>query len=344
MSAIDVIIPTYNNPEELERCLRGFCYQTFEDFRLLICIDGSFEKTDPVLHSSEFPFPLEILKHPEGERRGRNATRNLAIPHLKASILVTLDSDMVPDVTLLEHHFQLISEKDCVSLGQVVYANRDTNSWADYIQTRGMNKYRNREVLPPYYLTTGNAAMPARYFIELGGQDASMIHYGGGDTEFAYRLNRAFNPPVIFNAKAVAFSVIAAVGGEHQPAVTDRDQLDLLLVATTAQVRRPALAHVEGVVELFQLRRRGQIVLAPEDVADAAACAQGQSGQDDGQQARAERLLANHHVSLLAPAGRTQLVQLHAHQTIEIPPLGEGLGIGRPRPGRIATGQGQVAP
>ena len=208
MSAIDVIIPTYNNPEELERCLRGFCYQTFEDFRLLICIDGSFEKTDPVLHSSEFPFPLEILKHPEGERRGRNATRNLAIPHLKASILVTLDSDMVPDVTLLEHHFQLISEKDCVSLGQVVYANRDTNSWADYIQTRGMNKYRNREVLPPYYLTTGNAAMPARYFIELGGQDASMIHYGGGDTEFAYRLNRAFNPPVIFNAKAVALSVM----------------------------------------------------------------------------------------------------------------------------------------
>ena len=115
---------------------------------------------------------------------------------------------MVPNATLLEHHFQLVSGKECVSQGQVIYTNRDTNSWADYIQTRGVNKYKDGEVLPPFYLTTGNAAMPARYFIELGGQDASMIHYGGGDTEFAYRLNRTYNPPVIFNAKAIAFSVM----------------------------------------------------------------------------------------------------------------------------------------
>jgi glycosyltransferase involved in cell wall biosynthesis len=208
MSAIDVIIPTYNNLEELKRCLHGFYHQTFTNFRLLICIDGSTDHTESFLCSMEFPFPLTILNHPGGAHRGRNASRNLAISHIQASILVTLDSDMVPDTRLLEHHFQLVSDRGCVSQGQVIYKNRDTNSWADYIQTRGMYKYKNREPLPPYYLTTGNMAVPARYFIELRGQDASMVHYGGGDTEFAYRLNRTYNLPVIFNTEAIAFSVM----------------------------------------------------------------------------------------------------------------------------------------
>jgi glycosyltransferase involved in cell wall biosynthesis len=208
MSAIDVIIPTYNNIEELKKCMQGFYNQTFTDFRLLICIDGSTDHTETYLRSTEFPFPLKILTHPGRVHRGRNASRNLAVSHLRASILVTLDSDMVPDDHLLEQHFRLVSDRGCVSQGQVIYTNRNTNSWADYIQTRGMNKYKDRESLPPYYLTTGNMAMPARYFIELRGQDASMIHYGGGDTEFAYRLHRTCNLPVIVNTKAVAFSVM----------------------------------------------------------------------------------------------------------------------------------------
>lgn len=206
MPSIEIIIPTYNNLDELIKCLDGFKTQTFHDFRVLVCIDGSSDNTENYLSTHAFPFAIKILMHPGHTHKGRNATRNLAIHHLDAKYLITLDSDTVPSEDFLEKHETLLSQKKCLAQGRIIYVNRKQNVWADYTQTRGKNRFQDQSELPPYYLTTGNAAMPAECFIQSGGQDPNMITYGGGDTEFAYRLHQQFALPVIYNKQAAAYS------------------------------------------------------------------------------------------------------------------------------------------
>ncbi len=203
---IDVVIPTYNNLEELKACLEGFKKQSFSDFRVLICVDGSTDNTVEYFKFADYPFNYLILTHADKKNKGRNAARNLSLNHLKAAYLVMLDSDVVPDPYFLQEHLSFLEKERCISAGHIEFTNRKTNTWADYYQTRGKYKYRHKQVIPGYYLTTGNVAMKTDYFIRIGGQDAKIDQYGGGDTEFAYRLEQTFQLPVIYNRKACGTS------------------------------------------------------------------------------------------------------------------------------------------
>lgn len=203
----DVIVPTYENADELGACLEGLQRQTFTSFRVLVCIDGESLSVRELLKKLHLPgMESLVLSHPGNAHRGRNATRNLALPHIRAPFLAMIDSDIVPAPQWLAEHYRVLKQTDCVSLGDVRYINVQENPWARYLQRRGKNKYRDGQQVPPYYLATGNLALPSRYFLELGGQDEHMRGYGGGDTEFALRLEQRFAVPVIFNARAAAYS------------------------------------------------------------------------------------------------------------------------------------------
>ena len=124
----DIIIPTYNNRDELLACMNGFEQQTMKDFRLLICIDGS---TDDTIESIEHlcslsTLQIEILQHHDRVNHGRNATRNLALPHIKAEYLAFLDSDAIPAPDFLEQHLTILRKGFCISAGDLIYTNADT--------------------------------------------------------------------------------------------------------------------------------------------------------------------------------------------------------------------------
>ena len=206
MALFDIIIATYNNLNELKSCLAGFETQTMKDFRLLICVDGSTDGTLEYLSSTGYQFEFEVFTHADGKRRGRNPARNLSLGHITSKYIVMFDSDIRPAPDFLEKHLELLKNKKCISLGDVIYTDSATNYLSDYLQHRGKNKYRNGDEIPAYYLITQNVAFESQYFIQIKGQDASMVTYGGGDTEFAYRLWKTFNLPVIFNASAAGYS------------------------------------------------------------------------------------------------------------------------------------------
>jgi len=206
----DIIIPTYNNRDELLACIRGFEQQTIKDFRLLICIDGSTDDTiesieQLYLHST---LHIEILQHHDRANHGRNATRNLALPHIKAEYLAFLDSDAIPAHDFLEQHLSILRNGFCISAGDLIYTNADTNAWANYLHTRGKKRFESGQEVPFQYITTGNLALPSKIFIELGGQDENMKLYGGGDTEFAYRLHMQFPLPIRYAKQAIAYSIM----------------------------------------------------------------------------------------------------------------------------------------
>lgn len=206
----DIIIPTFNNREEVLSCISGFESQTLNDFRLLICIDGS---TDGTLNAIEefrkqSSLNIEIFEHPDKKNHGRNATRNLALPFINAKYLICLDSDAVPAPDFLEQHYSILRKELCVSSGDLTYSNAHENTWANYLHTRGKKRFESGEMIPFKYITTGNLALPSSMFIELGGQDITMKTYGGGDTEFAYRLHTQFTVPIYYAKYAVAYSVM----------------------------------------------------------------------------------------------------------------------------------------
>lgn len=214
MAVFDIIIPTYNNCAELEKCLLTLEYQTFTNFRALICVDGSTDNTLYFLSDYSPTFQVKVLQHSDGKNHGRNPARNLALPYIDAEYILFIDSDIELQPDCLQRHYELLNRLNCVSVGEVRYTNADINIWAEYLQTRGKNKYSNGDEIPPQYLITQNAAHRARYFIEIGGQDASMTLYGGGDTEYALRLFQHYHLPTIFNEQAAGKSAMNKTLGE----------------------------------------------------------------------------------------------------------------------------------
>ncbi|MEJ2628703.1 MAG: glycosyltransferase [bacterium] len=206
MSLFDVIIPTFQNPDTLKKCLEGFSLQTFSDFRILLCIDGNPRQVNNYLMGSTFPFDIIPLQHKQGTRQGPNATRNLALPHVQSEYLLLFDSDCIPTPELMEQHYRILDKSDCFSLGELVYQNSRTNILADYVQSRGKNKCIDQQVLPYKYVTSQNLALKREYFVQIGGQDVDIKSYGG-DIEFGFRLGKNFSLPLIYNKKASSYAV-----------------------------------------------------------------------------------------------------------------------------------------
>ena len=108
----DVIIPTFNNLPDLKQCLEGFSKQTFKDFRVIVCVDGSTDGTNEYLDSEKFEFSLLKLTHPNGINMGRDETRNLALPEINSKFLLFIDSDIFSSENLLLKHYDLLKTHD----------------------------------------------------------------------------------------------------------------------------------------------------------------------------------------------------------------------------------------
>jgi len=88
---VSVIIPTYNRAEELRRCLGSLVTQTFKDFEVLVCDDGSTDRTSSVVE--EFSSRLNVAYSRDGNFGGPARPRNRGIEHARGEYLAFLDSD-----------------------------------------------------------------------------------------------------------------------------------------------------------------------------------------------------------------------------------------------------------
>jgi glycosyltransferase involved in cell wall biosynthesis len=90
---VDVVIPTFQNADQLRRCLDSLAGQVGR-LMAFVCVDGSTDGTLEFLRSVTYPFPLRVLEHDDRRNHGRSATRNLARWHVTAPYILFLDSDM----------------------------------------------------------------------------------------------------------------------------------------------------------------------------------------------------------------------------------------------------------
>jgi glycosyltransferase involved in cell wall biosynthesis len=107
MPRLSVLVATYNKPRDLVRVLEGFRRQTFQDFELLVCDDGSGAETRALVdrYRSEVPFHVEhCWQENTGYRLARS--RNNGVRAARGEQLVFIDGDCVPWPDFVARHAQ----------------------------------------------------------------------------------------------------------------------------------------------------------------------------------------------------------------------------------------------
>lgn len=89
MSAVSVVIPTYNRARGVCRAIASVLYQTHRPAEIIVVDDGS---TDGTFHTvAQFSRQVQYLKHPRN--LGVSAARNTGITASTSSLIALLDSD-----------------------------------------------------------------------------------------------------------------------------------------------------------------------------------------------------------------------------------------------------------
>jgi glycosyltransferase involved in cell wall biosynthesis len=89
MTAVSVIIPTYNRAGRLLRAISSVLYQTFTDSELIVVDDGSDDETADCLKPVKDR--IKYIRHPDN--LGVSAARNRGIKASKYPFIAFLDSD-----------------------------------------------------------------------------------------------------------------------------------------------------------------------------------------------------------------------------------------------------------
>lgn len=89
MTAVSVVIPTYNRARMVTRAVASVLYQTFQDFELIVVDDASDDNTPDLL--SHFGPLITLIRHPRN--LGVSAARNTGVKASCAPLVAFLDSD-----------------------------------------------------------------------------------------------------------------------------------------------------------------------------------------------------------------------------------------------------------
>jgi glycosyltransferase involved in cell wall biosynthesis len=137
MSLVTVIIPTWNRPEGLRRCLTSIQAQTFKDYDVVVLDDhsASEEKYAAVIKRFSEKMPLQYVRLPLN--RGSQYCRNKGLSLATGRYVAFLDDDDEWQPAKLERQVAVF-ESGPPELG-LVY------TWADACDEDGRIVYRHRE-------------------------------------------------------------------------------------------------------------------------------------------------------------------------------------------------------
>jgi glycosyltransferase involved in cell wall biosynthesis len=88
---VSVIIPTYNRADDVSRCLDALCRQTFRDFEVIVCDDGSTDHTAKVV--AAFSTRLNLVYDVDANWGGPARPRNRGIARARGRYVAFLDAD-----------------------------------------------------------------------------------------------------------------------------------------------------------------------------------------------------------------------------------------------------------
>jgi GT2 family glycosyltransferase len=195
----DVVIPTRNRPEALERCLRALADQSARDFGIIIVDDHSDEPLDEVVAHvvATETFQSEPTLIRLDEQSGPSAARNAGVAASSAEYVVFIDDDVVADRHLINVHLTEVTsttspEVPVITRGPFVepvdWRPSAWSLWEARMATKGTNSVLRGDYVPSCrHFHTGNNCISVALFRQAGGFDETYKRLE--DDEFGLRLD-----------------------------------------------------------------------------------------------------------------------------------------------------------
>jgi len=157
---VTVIIPTYNEQEDIEECIKSVLKQKYKRIEVIVVDDGSNDNTIKIVEKyAEKYKKVKLLRQ---EHKGPGEARNLGAKKAKGKILILIDADMVLFEDYVDKLIKPIIEgKALGTIESIQYNKFETKMqecWGKYVklkQLEGENSLVTRAITKEDFLNLG---------------------------------------------------------------------------------------------------------------------------------------------------------------------------------------------
>ena len=186
-----VVGPTYERPDDLQRCLKALSPENQSEsppYEIIVTDDS---RTDRCRVLVEYNFPEVSWR--KGKQNGPGGNRNAGVAQAKGEWIVFIDDDCIAQKGYLRAYFMAIQENHEISLFEgYIFPDRPKRTWAETCpenSTGGM-------------FWTSNLCVKLKVFDELDGFD-ERFEVAYEDVDFAYRLKKSKSKTMFVKEAAV---------------------------------------------------------------------------------------------------------------------------------------------
>jgi GT2 family glycosyltransferase len=186
-----VIIPTFNRPADLARCLAALACLDYpkHEFEVIVVDDGGSEDLDPVIGAHGSELQVRLYRQPN---QGPAATRNFGASHAAGRFLAFIDDDCEPrsdwlkalDAVVQQAPDALIGGRVVNGLPEIPYSAA-SQEIADFL-----DQHFNRDKEHGRFFPSNNIAVPAELYREIGGFDVAFVRSASEDRDLCDRWLR----------------------------------------------------------------------------------------------------------------------------------------------------------
>ena len=198
--AVSVIVPTFDRPAGLRRCVAAVLAQSATDLEFIVVDDGGRLPAADALAGFDDP-RLRVIRQ---DNAGPAAARNCGASLARAALLAFVDDDCAPRRDWLER--LLAKSRACpgAMVGGTTHNALAADAFAEASQQLIHYLYArlNADAGDASFLTSNNMLLPADGFAEAGGFDQTYRRAAGEDRQFC-RAWKALGRAICVEASAV---------------------------------------------------------------------------------------------------------------------------------------------
>ena len=116
MAIISVIMGIYNCASTLSQAIDSIVNQTYTDWELIMCDDGSSDNTYSVAMEYKQKYPEKIVVLKNEKNLGLNATLNKCLSVAKGKYIARMDGDDICDPTRFEKEIEVLETEKEISI------------------------------------------------------------------------------------------------------------------------------------------------------------------------------------------------------------------------------------
>jgi glycosyltransferase involved in cell wall biosynthesis len=183
---VSIIIPTYNRPESLRRCILSLVSLDADrsQFEVIVVDDGSANNCESIVEKESSDLHLVFLRQ---ENQGPAAARNLGASHAKGRYLAFLDDDC----SLPKDWFAIVPrflDEHTMLGGQTInMLTKNIFSIASQELVDYLYGYFSKNSSEAQFITSNNMIVPASLFMEIGGFSVEFTKAAAEDRDFCDR-------------------------------------------------------------------------------------------------------------------------------------------------------------